>query len=418
MNYRLAREIYGMVPWMVDGPTFATVFQMLKDFRNGIPFTGTGEKLNDLFFFDPKNGTRIISSTWELNQDVQGDDLIYVINLNGVITKNGGDSSYGTKHLSQRMLKFDADSRIKGGIILGDSGGGASTGIDPMEYAFENKKKPVVSLIERGGVSGSAAYGIMSMADYFMAESEHSIVGSLGTMFSAASHPHGTVDGDGRKHLTIYATKSTKKNLPFEEAFNNDNYELIINELLDPANERFLQRIQNARPSVKESQLDGSIYKAGDVIGSLVDEIGNFEVAVNKVMQLSGGKINLSNTNNNKNKTTAMTAQELLAQHPTVHAEIFGAGRTAGVAAEKDRTGAWMAHAGTDLEAVKKGITEGGEITATAREEFMVKANAKTQLSNLQSDSAKDIASPEADNKEVKPTEAQTFYADVLKGLK
>ena len=65
------------------------------------------------------------------------------------------------------------------------------------------------------------------------------------------------------------------KNNEFEEAINEFNFKPIKEKILDPANEEFLANISNNR-SVKENELTGEIFKASEVVGSLIDEIGNF----------------------------------------------------------------------------------------------------------------------------------------------
>lgn len=415
MNYSLAREIYGGEPWAVDAPTFSALRSMLSDLRAGVKFQAKEDRNNAIALVNVSNATKIINRTWQLSEDYQGDDLVYIINLNGVITKDGGESTYGMTYLAAQMQNFDADIRVKGGVIVVDSGGGSTSGMEVLTYAISQLKKPLVTLVERGGVAASAAYGISAATDYIISESEQSVVGSIGTMVSFAGIPNGDRDGDNFKNFAVYATKSTQKNRMWEEAINNDNVELIVRELLDPVNERFLSDVKNSRPQVLETQLDGSIYKAGEVLGTLVDKIGTFEDAVNKVMEISKVTSSSNNNKNSKNKINnkAMTAQELKSQHPETYQEIFGAGVQKGISAEKDRVGTWMAHANTDLEAVKKGIEDGGKMTATARENFLVKQASMKQLGDLKSESAKDLNPGEAKSEEKELSEADAFYKEI-----
>lgn len=416
MNYSLAREIYGGVPWMVDASTFTALKSMLNDFRSGVKFQSKEDKNNNISLVKISAATKIISRSWQLNEDYKGDDLVYVINLNGVITKDGGESTFGMKQLAAQMQAFDADTRVKGGVIVIDSGGGSTSGMEVMTYAISQLTKPLVALIERGGVAASAAYGIAAATPYVIAESKHSIVGSIGTMVSFAGIPNGERDGDNQKNFAIYATKSTQKNKMWEEAINNDNIELIRKELLDPVNEKFLSDIKARRPQVLEEQLDGSTYQAGKVVGSLVDKIGTFEDAVNKVLQLSKTSTSPTSNKNSKLKTnnTAMTVTELKSQHPEIYQEIFGAGVKAGISAEKDRVGTWMAHAKTDLSAVIKGIEDGGKMTATARENFLVKQASMKQLESLVNESANDLNPGEAGDDNTELSEADAFYKSIM----
>lgn len=395
MNTALAREIYGNVPWSVDPSTFCALMNQLYGFKHDKHFSADAEKANGIWLYDMSSGTKILTDPYQLNQAMpEGDDLIYLIGLNGTITKNGGQSTSGTSQLGQQLLKFDNDPRIKGGIMMIDCGGGSHPGLEVMLAAVDQRKKPLISLIERGGGAYSAAYPIAAKADMIMAEDKNSGVGSLGTVMRMSGQPNGTVDSNGVKYVTIYATKSTKKNQAWEEAINNDNYKIALSEEVDPANDWFLGMNKSLRPALEESQMDGSVYKAGDVLGTMVDKIGSFQQAqleLKKMYQQKGRLVvprNSLTTNSNK----VMTASEILSQFPEAHSAIYNAG----VAAERDRAGAWMAHVGTDVEAVTKGIKSGNPISQTDSQELIVKAISKGMLGNMQASSAAAITTTEA----------------------
>jgi len=324
--------------------------------------------------------------------------------------------------VAARMNYFSANKHVKGHIIVSDSGGGASNAVIFISDAIkesQNLGKPVVQFIEKGGLSASAMYYIGSYSNHIISESPDNLVGSIGTMISFEGFPKNHVEPDGYVHVRAYATKSVEKNIEFEEALSG-NLEPIINNVLDPVNESFLKDVQSNRPNVTEDQMSGKIFKAHEVVGTLIDQIGSFEDAVNKVMQLS--KINQTAKvphNNNKNNTNfksqKMTLEQLRQEHPEVYSSVFNAG----VLSERDRNGAWMAHSNTDLAAVKAGIESGKEISATQREEFLVKSASLSHLKNLQEDSKSDVKTPEAEAiPEVKETEVDNFYAEVDAKLK
>ena len=104
---------------------------------------------------------------------------------------------------------------------------------------------------KKGGMACSACYAILSSCEEIYAESEMSMVGSCGTMVQFEGRAANTESEDGEKYVRLYATKSVKKNQDIEEALNNNNYTLIINNLLDPINERFLSQVENSRPILK-----------------------------------------------------------------------------------------------------------------------------------------------------------------------
>jgi len=115
-----------------------------------VKFSGTEEeKANQSYVLDLKSGVKTIRSQW--HNDTQSEhDLIYIINLNGPITKNGGESTYGTKDLAANIKMFEANPKVKGGIILGDSGGGSTVAVEIFRSTLHERKKPIVTLIEKG----------------------------------------------------------------------------------------------------------------------------------------------------------------------------------------------------------------------------------------------------------------------------
>lgn len=389
MNFPLAKEIYG-TPWSVDSVSMLHLSSILKNLQNGIALDVPNTKLNSISLLEIKGETRIINEEWDLlNKD--SFEGIGIINLNGPITKSGGMSTFGTKELSSSMLQMSKDSRIKGFVIKTDSGGGASSAVQIMVDAINEVKQivPVYALVEKGGMAGSAAYGIISACTGIYSEDGMNIVGSVGTMIQFSATPHGNVDTNGEKTISLYATKSTAKNKAFEEAINNDNYKLLINELLDPVNENFISTVVSNRPLLKGTNFDdGHTVFSKDAVGTFIDGIASFEEVVSMILSDSSIESNSNNNNSNSNK---MTKEEFKQQHPAVYSEILAEG----VSNEKDRVGAWMAYSEADPKAVAEGVSSGKPITSTESNQFLVAIAQKGRVANLASDNIAPIISKE-----------------------
>lgn len=400
MNYSLAKEIYGLTPWCVDSISFPSLSAILKNIQKGVDLEVPDQKYNSISLMEVKGQTKLIQREWQL--DSKDDfDAIGIINLNGPITKGGGASSSGMIELSNSMISMSKDSRVKGFIVLTDSGGGSSAAVNIMGDAIQEvkKTKPVYSLISKGGMAASAAYGIISNSNKIYAEDEMSIVGSNGTMIQFAGKPHGNVDRDGEKTIVLYASKSTEKNKDFEEAINNDNYELLISNLLDPVNESFINRTLQNRYQLKGTNFDNGHTKfAKDSIGTFIDGIANLNEVVQMVLNDSK---NYNPSTNNSNliikNSVKMTREEIKSSHPTVYNEIVNEG----INAERERVASWMVYANADTEAVTQGIESGAEISPSQREKLMVKMNSANMLANLQSDSPKPLVTNETPTSEV-----------------
>lgn len=390
MNFPLAKEIYG-TPWSVDAVSFMHLSSILKNFQNGVVLDVPEVKLNSISFLEIKNDTRIISDKWDLNNS-DSFEGIGVINLNGPITKNGGASTNGTKQISNLMLQMSQDSRVKGFIIKTDSGGGATGAVQLMVDAINSIKeiKPVYALVEKGGMAGSAAYGIISACTGIYSEDGMNIVGSVGTMIQFSGKPNGTVDSDGEKHIVLYATKSTSKNKPFNEAIDNDNYDLIINELLDPINENFIATVLSNRPMLEGSKFDnGHTTFSKDSIGTFIDGIASFDEVVSMILSEPNTNNN-SKTNINSN-SIKMNKAEIKQNHPAVYSEIV----SEGIEAQKEVVASWVPFYDADPKAVMEGIASGNPIKESQKNTFLVAIAQKGRLNDLQSDNAPAVATTE-----------------------
>lgn len=392
-NYALAKEIYSLNPWLVDSHTLPGMTAILRNSKKGLSLELPENKYNSTQYLK-------ILSGGEYELEVENTDLgffetIGIINLDGPITVGGGASSFGMSELSAKMIQMAKNEKVKGFMIYVNSGGGSSAAVEIMTDTITEIQteynKPVYALVKKGGIACSAAYGIISPCNKIYSESEMNFVGSIGTMLQTEGVAANSVDGDGNKRIRLYATKSTKKNIEIEEALNNDNYELIINNILDPINERFIKKVGGYRPQLVGSSFDdGHDAFAKDVIGTFVDGIASFDDVVQMVLKDSNSNFSVNNNNNNSsliNSQKKMTKDDLKQNHP----ELYNSVVLEGVTNERERVKSYMTYAHVDLKSVQEGINSGGEITPSQREQFMLKLNSSNMLTNLNADSAKPL---------------------------
>jgi len=400
MNFGLAKEIYGLTPWCVDSISFHSLSAILRNLQNGVALEIPDSKYNSFssiqFESNSKIVTRPYGNEWSAGELENNEDFtaIVVLNLNGVITKSGGASSIGMEQISNTMLRASSDKRVVGFILRTDSGGGSSGAVEVMVDAINTIKqtKPVYSVITKGGMAGSAAYGIISASTKIFSESEMNIVGSVGTMIQFSGKPHGNVDQDGEKTIVLYATKSTMKNKAFEEAINKDNYQLLVNELLDPINENFIAQTLANRPQLEGTKFDnGHTVFAKEAVGTFIDGIASFDQVVEMV--LSDAKEMSTNTNINQNSNNSqMNRTELNQAHPELVQSII----QEGVIAERERVASWEAYREADSKAVSEGIASGLAITNAQSHSFLVAMAQKGKVEALKSDNATTIVTTES----------------------
>ena len=388
---------------MVDQMSFTTLSAMLRDFRNGVTSETGLPRLNSVAKFNVLSGSAVSA---ESDADVKKEPMVSVITINGPIIKNGGMSSRGMDELSSEILSLDKEENIIGHVIMADSGGGSAAGMEIMQWALDNLSKPSATVIKRGGMAGSAMYGIAAHTGRIFAESENSEAGSIGTLISFKAQPNGTVNAMGEKQVTIYADPSTHKNKWFEEALNNDNFDLAKSEILNPHANAFRDDMRSKRAGITDAQLNGSVYAAKDTLGVLVDEIGGLAEAVAYIRAQNDSKGNLIIKNKNKN---AMTAAEIKSNHPEAFAEIFSAGRNA----ESERVKTWQVYSAIDQEAVNKGIASGKELSSSEQNAFLLKAASTSKLQSLESNSAPDLAAPQAEGGKKLPEADEQEFASI-----
>ena len=391
MNFKLAKEIYGN-SWFIDPFSFMQLSKVLESMQNGTMINENGVKSNQFgilskdLVFEAKKISRMA---------IVPAGTIAVYNFDSVITKGGGMSHHGTVEIAEQMRAMELNENIIGHIFHIESGGGSVNAIKYIRDVSSkiNRTKPLVSFIE--DIGASAAMYIASDSDYIIANTKDTIVGSIGTMMSLEGFKSGTEDKNGKRHLRIYASQSINKNKEFEDAINDFNYDLIKSKILDPHCKDFITDMEKNRPNITSEQKTGATFKASECVGTLIDEIGSFEIAVNKIKELS-------NINQNSNK---MTKSELKAEHPGVYAEIFESGKKAGTTAEQDRVNTWLVFNDLDSEKVKAGIESGNAMTKPEELNFMrASQNANLQAS-LENESADEIEANKEEGKlGTKPT--------------
>lgn len=392
MNFKLASEIYGVGAWSIDSKSLPAMLQILANSKNGQTLELPEVKYNSISVLKFKSDVEddvedYVEQDFEPTEsEVRG---IAFINLNGAITVDGGASSYGMTQLSEKALSLSKNDGVMGFVVYGNSGGGSTMAVEIMTdtIAEIKKTKPVFGLIKKGGMAASACYGIMSACEEIYAESEMSVVGSCGTMIQFEGRAANTENPEGEKEIRLYATKSVKKNEDIEAALNDNNYKLIIDNMLDPINERFLSLIENNRPILKGTDFSNGHHAfAKDSVGKFIDGISTKSEVIKKVL------LKTKNTNINPNSNSKMTKEELKQSHPELFSEVIQIGATA----ERERVNSWLAYQEADSTAVIAGVKSGKEITNAESHGFLVAMANKGKVADLVADSVKEVVTPEA----------------------
>jgi ClpP class serine protease len=287
MDIKLAREIYSGA-WYMDPMSLETYSKTLDYFRNGGKMEQPEVKANN--FGVLMGGVYNATKIQRMEEVPAGSIALY--NFDGPITKYGGYSHYGTTEIAKQFAEMEANDNIIGHIFFIESGGGSANAIKYIRdvSAKANRSKPLVTYCE--DMMASAAMYIASDSDYIFANKPGAMVGSIGAMIAIDGYANKSEGADGVRHLRIYASQSINKNSDFEEALNNLNFKLVQDKLLDPLAEEFILDMEANRPNITAEQKTGDIYRASEVVGTLIDGIGTMQDAIDKVTELAQIKSN------------------------------------------------------------------------------------------------------------------------------
>ncbi|GAB4438191.1 MAG: signal peptide peptidase SppA [bacterium] len=225
--------------------------------------------------------TSILSSVLNLGieKPVIG-DRVGVVEITGIIK--------GSDEILKQLSEFNNDKNVKAIILRIDSPGGA---VGPSQEIYSEvmkirKKKPVVASIGTLGASGG--YYIAAGANKIVAN-PGTITGSIGVIIQFYNF-YQLLNRFGIKGNTVKSGEFKDTGSPLREMTKDER--AYIQSVIDDVHNQFVEAVANGRNLKKESIIpvaDGRII-TGKMAKELklVDEIGNFNDAVNLAKKLAG----------------------------------------------------------------------------------------------------------------------------------
>ena len=187
----------------------------------------------------------------------------------------------------EQLIAADNDPMVSGHVICVDSCGGEALACKPTYDVVASLNKPCVALVE--DACCSAAYYNVCAADAIFAVQSLCKVGSIGTMTTVCDDS-AYLESLGIKIVDFYSSLSPNKISPWQKAIEGDPSDLITN-FLDPAAKEFTKAVKDARMSVSEDALTGTLYNANDAIkNGLIDGIKSYDQAINYAIFLTRKK--------------------------------------------------------------------------------------------------------------------------------
>ncbi|MDR1984092.1 MAG: S49 family peptidase [Prevotellaceae bacterium] len=261
--------------WAINAITMQIYAPVLRGVFNGLQFERENPDEKYMPFCVNRSGVNVVN---------ENEECVFVQPVRGILMKNTTESgTIGTRLMAERLLTAEKNKSVIGHILVFESGGGQTAAVPELTDAIQKCKKPVVAWVD--GLMCSAAMYIGSYCQQIIASRETDNVGCIGVMIELGGFPKFNKMPDGYTSVRIYADGSEEKNDEYEAALTGD-FKLVKERILNPACVQFINDIKTNRPNAKDEHLKGKTFFASEVVGILIDAIGDFQTAVDAVWQL------------------------------------------------------------------------------------------------------------------------------------
>jgi ClpP class serine protease len=290
MQYSIAKEIFGM-PWQISAMGIQQYHPVVAGMLNGAVIAEEAEPRENLPWLISANTLVPLALSEEedepSDEEPEKEKVIHVLPVRGVMMKHDMlCGPRGTRTLGNRLRQADADQSVIGHILVIEGPGGSSNAVPELAEAIRECKKPLVAWVD--GMMCSAHMYAGSYAKEIIASRPTDLVGCIGTLIMFQGRKSKSEeDLFNVREVTIYADQAFEKNEEYEKAINEFDFSLTKEHILNPHNEQFVKDIIANRPGVEDKHLHGRTFPASEVVGALVDAVGPFDMAVQRVLALS-----------------------------------------------------------------------------------------------------------------------------------
>ena len=227
---------------------------------------------------------------WNDEELAEDDEIVNVVVIDGPVTRDGDGCSYGSKDHRDQILYANTIPQVKGHIfIINTPGGAASARIDYEQAVADCRDKGKATVAWVDGLCASAGQLVASLCDRTIVMNGRNTMGCIGTMCAFWAVPHNTVDQDGYRYIELVSVTSPDKNVEYREAADGKTEKLQAE--LERLGEEFRETVRHNRPLVKDEHLTGKTFDADEVMGALVDEVGDYSRAIQAVFELADGTL-------------------------------------------------------------------------------------------------------------------------------
>ena len=282
-------EIRNAKSLMIDREWLAGIMPTAERIINGELHTDKMEKRLQARVTMAESGNQFLMS--EPNGENHGSQVesneayLNIIFVEGLVTRNGGACTYGSKQMRNLIMKASDDEDCKGHVIILDTPGGLSTAVPDFKMAIDYARSK--GLMVDGVIDGaccSLGICIGSMCDHLYYTSPSDRVGSVGVFGIYDVMKNGDVDPTtGEKHYEIYDPESYDKNAAWRELAEEGKSDLIVEDLKRDGKD-FRDFVKSRRPGCTDEMLHGKVYKCSEAEGSFVDGQRTLQEVFQEVM--------------------------------------------------------------------------------------------------------------------------------------
>lgn len=310
---------------------------------------------------------------------------INIMNLTGMITRGDG-YSYGSLVMRDYLMRAAYRDDVIAHVLYCRTPGGAAGALLDFAKAFEYiRSRGQKVFMYCDGMVASLGVVIGSMCDGIYAFNENDEIGSIGLYKAFFVLPSGSVNSiTQEKYVEVYADKSTEKNREPRAAENDE-----IDFLKESANkdlEEVLAKMRIDRPSIKEEQMNGAMFKMKDVVGTIIDGICTLPELCERIYgewaaTQPASTRNTAEDNNQSNINPSNTNQTMSKEYKNIDMACYGVENEKPMSSDNDGT---LTLQPTEADALEARLQEmSGNVETLAEENTQLKQSSELMTNAL-----------------------------------
>lgn len=256
-----------------------------------------------------------VNTSTSVNEAESVEQRVVILNINGMIRRENilsasgqSISYYGTDYITECIRYFVNDKSIKAIILDVNSGGGFSNAVANLIDAITQFRKTGRKVYASVDIACSAGYHLISFCDYIVANSRASLLGCIGTMWSATDYSK-MHEKAGIREINVVSSQTPNKTAEFTQAMQG-NAKLLQQNIIDPTAQVFIDDVLSNRKIKNQNILKGASVIAEKAIeAGLCDAIMPMSQLIE--LAIKGGTITTTPKNSSQSKSNIQPKNQM-----------------------------------------------------------------------------------------------------------